>query len=102
MGAAKNADDVTAADKIKMASIAANATDELSSAIGVALALGLHSRLVEVLTRVQNELFDLGAVTQQLEEEAIDKFNKPYDRLMATLEQKRAAAPMDRRRLTPV
>ena len=35
--------------------------DELGSAIGVALALGLSERLVGELGRIQNELFDLGS-----------------------------------------
>ncbi len=35
--------------------------DELNSAIGLAIALGLDSRLTTELRRVQNELFDLGA-----------------------------------------
>ena len=35
--------------------------DELNSALGVALALGLIDRLVGELGRVQNELFDLGS-----------------------------------------
>ena len=35
--------------------------DELNSAIGVALALGLSDRLVRELGTVQNELFDLGS-----------------------------------------
>jgi cob(I)alamin adenosyltransferase len=35
--------------------------DELNSAIGVALALGLDERLVAELGRIQNELFDLGS-----------------------------------------
>jgi cob(I)alamin adenosyltransferase len=35
--------------------------DELSSQIGVALAVGLTERLEDVLTEVQNELFDLGS-----------------------------------------
>jgi cob(I)alamin adenosyltransferase len=35
--------------------------DELSSAIGLALALGLAPKLAEVLPRVQNELFHLGS-----------------------------------------
>jgi cob(I)alamin adenosyltransferase len=35
--------------------------DELNSAIGVALALGLSDRLVDELGRIQNELFDLGS-----------------------------------------
>ena len=35
--------------------------DELNSAIGLALALGLTERLVGELGRIQNELFDLGS-----------------------------------------
>jgi cob(I)alamin adenosyltransferase len=35
--------------------------DELSSAIGIALAQGLSPRLAEVLPRIQNELFHLGS-----------------------------------------
>jgi cob(I)alamin adenosyltransferase len=35
--------------------------DELNSAIGVALALGLTERLVAELATIQNELFDLGS-----------------------------------------
>ena len=35
--------------------------DELNSHIGVALAFGLCDRLTDVLTSVQNELFDLGS-----------------------------------------
>jgi cob(I)alamin adenosyltransferase len=35
--------------------------DELNSAIGVALALGLNERLVTELRTIQNELFDLGS-----------------------------------------
>ena len=35
--------------------------DELNSAIGVALALGLSDRLARELTTIQNELFDLGS-----------------------------------------
>jgi hypothetical protein len=31
-------------------------------------------------------------VTQQLEDEGIEKFNKPYDDLIKTLESKRTAA----------
>jgi cob(I)alamin adenosyltransferase len=35
--------------------------DELNSALGVALALGLDDRLAAELSRIQNELFDLGS-----------------------------------------
>jgi len=43
--------------------------DELSSAIGVALADGLDPMLVEPLTRIQNELFHLGSDLCILEED---------------------------------
>jgi transaldolase/glucose-6-phosphate isomerase len=42
---------------------------------------------------------DLAAVTQQLEDEGIEKFNQPFDRLLETLKKERAAAlaePLDR------
>jgi cob(I)alamin adenosyltransferase len=35
--------------------------DELNSQIGVALAIGLSQKLTSALTRIQNELFDLGS-----------------------------------------
>lgn len=43
--------------------------DELSSQIGVALAVGLTERLDDVLTEVQNELFDLGSDLAFVEED---------------------------------
>jgi len=43
--------------------------DELNSAIGVALAHGLSTRLAEILPGVQNELFHLGADLSHLEED---------------------------------
>jgi cob(I)alamin adenosyltransferase len=43
--------------------------DELSSAIGVAVALGLDQRLAETLARVQNDLFNLGSDLCILEED---------------------------------
>jgi cob(I)alamin adenosyltransferase len=43
--------------------------DELSSQIGVALAVGLTERLDGVLTEVQNELFDLGSDLAFVEED---------------------------------
>ncbi len=43
--------------------------DELNSQIGVALAAGLCERLTDVLTSVQNELFDLGSDLCFLEED---------------------------------
>lgn len=35
--------------------------DELSSVLGVAVALGLHPKLAETLERIQNELFNVGS-----------------------------------------
>jgi cob(I)alamin adenosyltransferase len=43
--------------------------DELSSQIGVAIAAGLDARLAAVLTRVQNDLFNLGSDLCVLEED---------------------------------
>lgn len=43
--------------------------DELNSQIGVAIALGLSERLVEVLLVIQNELFHLGSDLSFLEED---------------------------------
>ncbi|HYX24646.1 MAG TPA: cob(I)yrinic acid a,c-diamide adenosyltransferase, partial [Thermoanaerobaculia bacterium] len=52
------------------ARIAAYGTvDELSSAIGVAVALGLDPRLAAVLPRIQNELFNAGSDLCILEED---------------------------------
>jgi cob(I)alamin adenosyltransferase len=43
--------------------------DELSSAIGVALAIGLSPKLASLLPRIQNELFHLGSDLCFLEED---------------------------------
>jgi transaldolase/glucose-6-phosphate isomerase len=53
----------------------------------------------EVLDRLSELDIDIDAVTQQLEDEGVEKFNKPFDRLMETLKEERAAAlkkPPDR------
>jgi len=45
---------------------------------------------------------DLDPVTQQLEDEGIEKFNRPFDKLMQTLQEERAAAlaePVDQQQL---
>lgn len=44
------------------------------------------------LRRLSEVGIDLDAVTQQLEDEAVTKFVKPFDSLMKTLEEKRIAA----------
>ena len=46
----------------------------------------------ETLQRLGEAGIDLDAVTQQLEDEGIQKFVEAFDRLMHTLEEKRAAA----------
>jgi transaldolase/glucose-6-phosphate isomerase len=57
----------------------------------------------EVLDHLPQVGVDLNKVTQQLEDEGVEKFNKPFDQLMATLEEERAAAlrePLDRQALS--
>jgi transaldolase/glucose-6-phosphate isomerase len=52
-----------------------------------------------VMQRLAELHIDIDAVTQQLEDEGVDKFNKPFDRLMDTLQEEREAAleePVDR------
>jgi len=46
----------------------------------------------EVLERLNALGIDIDNITQQLEDEGIEKFNKPYDSLMETLKKKRASA----------
>ncbi len=46
----------------------------------------------QVLDRLDELGIDLDQVTRQLEDEGIEKFNKPYDDLMSNLEEKRAEA----------
>lgn len=45
-----------------------------------------------VMRRLPESGIDIDAVTRQLEEEGIEKFNKPYDSLMKNLEEKRRQA----------
>jgi transaldolase len=45
-----------------------------------------------VLQRLAELGIDLAGITQQLEDEGVDKFLRPYDALLATLERKRLAA----------
>ena len=45
-----------------------------------------------VLERLAGLGIDLGAVAQQLEDEGVEKFARPFDSLMQSLEQKRTAA----------
>ncbi|NWG02798.1 MAG: bifunctional transaldolase/phosoglucose isomerase [Syntrophaceae bacterium] len=46
----------------------------------------------QVLRQLAEVGIDINQVTQQLEDEGVEKFNKPYDSLMETLKTKRAAA----------
>ena len=49
-------------------------------------------RANEVLSQLSELGIDMEAVTQQLEDEGIDKFVKPYDKLLDTLEKERCAS----------
>lgn len=49
-----------------------------------------------VLGRLPELGIDIDDVTQQLEDEGVEKFNKPYDTLMKTLEEKRAQVVKER------
>jgi transaldolase/glucose-6-phosphate isomerase len=56
----------------------------------------------EVLDLLPQVGIDIAQVTQQLEDEGVEKFNKPFDQLMVTLEEERDAAlkePVDRQAL---
>ena len=46
----------------------------------------------DILERLYALDIDIDNITQQLEDEGIEKFNKPYDSLMETLKKKRASA----------
>lgn len=50
----------------------------------------------EVLERLAESGIDIDQCTGQLEDEGIEKFNKPYDDLLDNLEKKRAAATAER------
>jgi transaldolase/glucose-6-phosphate isomerase len=53
----------------------------------------------QILERLPDVGVDIDAVTQQLEDEGVEKFNKPFDKLMDTLKEGRAVAieePVDR------
>jgi len=46
----------------------------------------------EVLAKIKEAGIDLDAITQQLEDEGIDKFNKPYDKLLGAIETQKQKA----------
>jgi transaldolase/glucose-6-phosphate isomerase len=50
----------------------------------------------QVLRQLAEVGIDIHQVTQQLEDEGVEKFNKPYDHLMETLKAKRARALQER------
>jgi cob(I)alamin adenosyltransferase len=86
--------DGTRVPKVDCRIAAFGAVDELNSHIGLALAADLPDRMREVLTRVQNELFDLGAdlsvpfgVTDRLRisDEQISALERDCDRFNAEL-----------------
>jgi cob(I)alamin adenosyltransferase len=86
--------DGTRVPKVDCRIAAFGAVDELNSYIGLALAADLPGELHEVLTRVQNELFDLGAdlsvpfgVTDRLRisDEQISALERDCDRFNADL-----------------
>ncbi|MBD2757423.1 transaldolase [Spirosoma validum] len=57
-----------------------------------ALRLASHYEdATQVLDRVQQAGIDLNAIAQQLEDEGIQKFNDPYDKLMQAIDQQRNA-----------
>ena len=58
---------------------------------GARLEIGLDFA-ASVLQRLPELDIDLNEVTQELEDEGIEKFNKPFDSLMCSLEGKRLAA----------
>ncbi len=68
--------------------VAYGTVDELSSAIGVALAAGVEERLAEPLVRIQNDLFYLGSDLCILEEDK-ERFPVPQieDRHVVFLER---------------
>jgi cob(I)alamin adenosyltransferase len=86
--------DGTRVPKVDCRIAAFGAVDELNSQIGLALAADLRAEMSEVLTRVQNELFDLGAdlsvpfgVTDKLRinDEQISALEQDCDRFNADL-----------------
>jgi cob(I)alamin adenosyltransferase len=72
--------------------------DELNSQLGVALAVGLTDRLAAELTRIQNELFDVGSdlcfveadkqvyTLPQIEQRHVDQLEALIDELSAAVE----------------
>ena len=79
--------------------VAYGAVDELNSALGVVLAGDVPTELREVLERLQNELFDLGADLSvpthvegrlRIEQPLVDRLEADCDRLNADLPELRS------------
>jgi cob(I)alamin adenosyltransferase len=79
--------------------VAYGTVDELNAAIGVVLAVEVHPALREVLERLQNELFDLGADLSvpahvegrlRIEQPLVDRLEADCDRFNAELPELRS------------
>jgi cob(I)alamin adenosyltransferase len=79
--------------------VAYGTVDELNAAIGVVLAVEVHPELREVLERLQNELFDLGADLSvpahvegrlRIEQPLVDRLEADCDRFNAELPELRS------------
>jgi cob(I)alamin adenosyltransferase len=79
--------------------VAYGTVDELNAAIGVVLAVEVHPELREVLERLQNELFDLGADLSvpadvegrlRIEQPLVDRLEADCDRVNAELPELRS------------
>jgi cob(I)alamin adenosyltransferase len=91
--------DGTRVTKLDCRIAAFGAVDELNSHVGLALAGGPPAEFVEVLERVQNELFDLGADLSvpygiadrlRISEEHIERLERDCDRFNADLPELRS------------
>ncbi len=91
--------DGTRTSKLDLRIAAYGTVDELNSALGLVLAADGHEEIGDVLTRVQNELFDLGAdLSVPLEnegrlrvtQEQVDVLERECDRFNAVLPELRS------------
>ena len=48
-------------------------------------------KATDLLQRIEKAGIDMNQVSQQLENEGIDKFNQPYDKLLAAIEKQKDA-----------
>jgi cob(I)alamin adenosyltransferase len=91
--------DGTRVPKLDCRIAAFGAVDELNSLVGLALAGGPPAELAEVLARIQNDLFDLGADLSvpfgvvdrlRISEEHIERLERDCDRFNAPLSELRS------------